>query len=338
MKATATSTRGTKVEPILLTSNQPQARFYKGGQRISEFRGEAASGPNTPEDWVASTTSVRGKTPVGMTRLADGTLLADAIAAAPEQWLGSRHVGKFGPDTMVLVKLLDAGQRLPIHAHPDGAFAREHIAAAHGKAEAWYILSPGTVHLGLTRDVPLAELQVMVAGQEADALLALMHEIPVEAGDCVFVPHGLLHAIGEGILLAEVQEPEDLSILLEWKGFDLDGEKDGHLGLGFELALAAIDTSGLTDGEVEGLIRREVTSGQALPDEADSYFRLDRTDGRRDFPADFAVIIALTDHTRLTVSSGFSLDLAAGSTVLMPYAAGTFRVDGEALIARPPKS
>ena len=57
----------------------------------------------------------------------------------------------------------------------------------------------------------------------------------------VLVPAGRLHAIGEGVLLLELQEPEDLSILLEWGGFALDGERDGHLGLGFDLALSAVD-------------------------------------------------------------------------------------------------
>jgi len=100
---------------------------------------------------------------------------------------------------------------------PMGSFAATHVSALHGKAEAWFILSPGTVYLSLTRDLSDAELQSFVETQNIDALLSLMHEITVEPGDCIFVPHGVLHAIGAGILLAEVQEPEDLSILLEWE-------------------------------------------------------------------------------------------------------------------------
>jgi mannose-6-phosphate isomerase len=82
-----------------------------------------------------------------MTRLDDGRLLSDAITNEPLTWLGEDHVARYGDDVMLLVKLLDAGQRLPVHAHPDGDFAASHVAAAHGKAEAWYILSPGTVYL-----------------------------------------------------------------------------------------------------------------------------------------------------------------------------------------------
>jgi mannose-6-phosphate isomerase len=326
------------MEPILLPSNQPPARFYQGGSRISEFRGEPPSLPNTPEDWVGSTTSVRGNSPVGMTRLPDGQLLADTISADPSAWLGARHVEKYGDDTMLLVKLLDAGQRLPVHAHPDGDFAKRHVSSAHGKAEAWYILSPGAVYLALTRAVSLAELRAVVVKQDSDEMLGLLHELSVEPGDCVFVPPGILHSIGAGILLAEVQEPEDLSIILEWKDFDLDGESDGHLGIGFDLALTAVEIHERSAAEVEALVRRRVTNGSTLPSDAEAYFRLDRIDSRRDFPAGFGIVITLDNTARLTFASGSSRQLPAGSTTLVPYAAGTFRIDGDALLARPPLS
>ncbi|HEY8591033.1 MAG TPA: class I mannose-6-phosphate isomerase [Naasia sp.] len=324
------------MESIILPSNQPTARFYRGGERISRFRGEPSSASNTPEDWVGSTTSVRGQAPTGMTRLADGELLADAVARNPNRWLGERHVERFGVDTMLLVKLLDAGQRLPVHAHPDRSFASRHVLGAHGKAEAWYILTPGLVHLGLVRDVSDDELRMLVATQDSAGLLALMHAVTVAAGDSVFVPHGALHAIGDGILLAEVQEPEDLSILLEWTGFDLDGERDGHLGLGFGVALSAVETRGRSTAEIEGLVRRSVAQGPALPGGAEQFFRLDRVDVRHDFAAGFAIVIALEEAV-LTLASG-ARRLAAGSTVLVPFAAGPFRIEGAALVARPPKS
>lgn len=324
------------MKPILLPANQPPARFYQGGARIAEFRGDSDSQPNTPEDWVGSTTSVRGKAPVGMTRLEDGRLLADAITSDPVPWLGPEHVARYGDDCMLLVKLLDAGQRLPVHAHPDGDFALSHVASLHGKAEAWFILSPGTVYLSLTRDLTAPELHALVETQDISTLLSLMHEISVEAGDCIFVPHGVLHAIGAGILLAEVQEPEDLSILLEWEGFDLDGPNDGHLGIGFELALTAVESTARSGHNVEALIRRDVTEGNALADEARPFFRLDRIDQHRTVPAGFGIVIALDKPVRLTMDSSDILALAPGSTTLIPFAAGPYSLEGPALLARPP--
>src|SRR5215471_7791003 len=96
--------------------------FYRGGGRISRLRG---GGPATcagrPEDWIGSTTARAhrgGSDGEGMTRLADGALLADLIAEDPAGWLGREHVARYGANPALLVKLLDAGQRLPVHVHP----------------------------------------------------------------------------------------------------------------------------------------------------------------------------------------------------------------------------
>ena len=323
--------------PILISANQPEPRFYEGGARISKFRGVTPSAPNTPEDWVASTTSIRGHAPVGMTRLDDGTLLADAVASDPVGWLGEEHVSRYGSDTKLLVKLLDAGQRLPVHAHPDGEFAASHLGTAHGKAEAWYILSPGTVHIGLKEDIEPTRLRALVDAQDTEGLLDLLNAVHVEPGDSVWVPPGTLHAIGAGILLAEVQEPEDLSILLEWKGFDLDGTIEGHLDLGFDLAMQAVTTTATAGAALRSLITRHVMSGPTLAPGSVRYFRLDRISSARTLPAGFAVVIGLSGTTTLATSDG-DIEIGAGATVLIPAGAGeqSYRGDGSVLVARPP--
>lgn len=333
----ASPTRPAPVLPLLLPTNRPPARFYDGGPQIDGFRGLARGADHTPEDWVGSTTAVRGQEPAGLTRLDDGTLLRDAVEADPAGWLGAGHVARWGADAMLLVKLLDAGQRLPVHAHPDDDFAARELASAHGKAEAWYILAPGVVHLGLRADVEPARLRSLVEAQDTAALLALLHTVEVEAGDAVLVPPGTLHAIGRSVLLVEVQQPTDFSILLEWSGFEIDGAAEGHLGLGFERALAAVDSHGLTEEELAGLVRRAPSAGSALPAAADAWFRLDRVAAQAVFEAGFAVVIATAGTTRLHTRGG-DLALPAGTTAVVPAAAGVMTVDtdGAALVARPP--
>ena len=229
---------------VVLSSNRPPHRFYRGGRRITEFRGEPPAAEREPEDWVASVTTVAGEQRLGLSSLPDGRLLAEAVAADPAGWLGEAHDERWGADPLLLVKLLDAGQRLPVHAHPDGDFAHRHLDRAHGKSEAWYILRGGDVHLGLIRQVGVIELFGLLEQRDADRMLGLLHRVTVVPGDVVYVPPGVLHAIGEGVLLVELQEPEDLSILLEWAGFDIDGPRDGHLGLGYPVALQAVERRG----------------------------------------------------------------------------------------------
>ncbi|HEY9523170.1 MAG TPA: mannose-6-phosphate isomerase, partial [Thermopolyspora sp.] len=126
--------------PSLLPMNQV-THFYRGGDRIAAWRRDGrAGGPYRPEEWIGSMTTMTSEPEKGLSRLSDGTLLRDAVLAAPERWLGPAHVAAYGASTEVLVKLLDAGQRLPVHLHPDRAFARRHLGLRHGKTEAWIVL------------------------------------------------------------------------------------------------------------------------------------------------------------------------------------------------------
>jgi mannose-6-phosphate isomerase len=180
---------------LALPANQPET-FYAGAGRIAAFRSGPAL-PDRPEDWVASTTTRFGLAPSGLSALPDRRLLADAVAADPHWWLGPDRT-----DTGVLVKLLDAGQRLPLHAHPDRRFAHEHLASPYGKTEAWVIVEAvpdAYVHLGFARDVAPEELAGWVAGQRTEEMLAATNRVPIRAGDAVLCPAGLPHAIGPGV-------------------------------------------------------------------------------------------------------------------------------------------
>ncbi|MCW2811095.1 MAG: putative mannose-6-phosphate isomerase GmuF [Friedmanniella sp.] len=330
------------MRPVLLPANQPADRFYLGGDRIAAFRGIAPTGPRTPEDWVGSTTSVRGHDDLGQTRLASGRLLRDEIQSDPTAWLGADHVAAFGPDTKMLFKLLDAGQRLPVHAHPDTGFAAAHLGERHGKAEAWYILQPGEVFLGLREDIDPDDLLRLVRGQQVEEMLSLMHRLEVHAHQTVFVPPGLLHAVGNGILLAEIQEPEDLSILLEWRDFALDGSRDGHLGLGIALALQAVETHGRTPSQMSELLVAEPRPGSVLVEAARTMFRLERVEVEpgavTTLEEGFGVLVGLEGRVDLTGTDGSLTPVAAGQTVLLAHASGPLSARGAGVLlwARPP--
>ena len=78
----------------------------------------------------------------------------------------------------------------------------------------------------------------------------------MSAGDAVFVPAGAPHAIGDGMLIVELQEPTDLSILLEWEGFGIDDEQAATLGLGWDVALASVERARATRRPCAGRGRR----------------------------------------------------------------------------------
>jgi mannose-6-phosphate isomerase len=326
------------VKPIRLAANR-FPRFYRGGSAIDELRGTApgAGGDFLPEDWVGSTTTAFGSAADGLSRLEDGSTLRRAVEADPEGFLGPANAEADGDRPALLVKLLHAGERLPVHCHPDRDFARRHLGCPWGKTEAWVVAGtegPGpVVHLGFREPMAAGRLAELVAGQRVEPLLASLNAVPVAAGDTVLVPAGVPHAIGQGVLLVELQEPTDLSVLLEWEGFAVDGRAEGHLGLGFELALGCVDRSGWDPARLARLRggRGPARPGveRLLPSRADPYFRAERLR-----PAPVATlepafsILVVTDGSGRLETGGGALELGRGDTVLVPFAAGPGEVRG----------
>ena len=278
-----------------------------------------------------------------MTILPNGRLFADEVAERPTYWLGPEHVEAYGADTKLLVKLLDAGERLFVHAHPHVEWARRHVEGVkHGKAEAWFILTAGKVHLGLKEDLSQDRLLDLVMQQKSKELLDMMHCLQVQPGDTVYVPAGTLHSVGQGILLVEVQEPEDLNILCEWQGCKVDGFKDGHLGLGFPVALTAVDRKGLSGDEVESLRTKNGSLGAVMPLPGKECFEMERFILKEEMlscRAGFETMAVLSGTLKYTSKVGaVSLDLKQGDTVLVPHGDGDFRLSGqgEVIIVRPP--
>jgi mannose-6-phosphate isomerase len=312
------------VQPIVLGPNMPEM-FYRGGGRIDRLRGTSGH-EDRPEDWIASVTSRFGTHTDGMTRLPDGSLLAEAVAADPEAWLGAEHAARYGSDTGLLVKLLDAGQRLPVHVHPDRRFAAEHLASPHGKTEAWIVLEaePGAaVYLGFNRDVGADELAGWARSQDVTSLLAATNRVPVAAGDSVLCPAGTPHAISAGILVIELQEPADLSIMMEWDTFGL-AEQEATLGLPLDEALACVDRRACPPERLAALRGRPLNSaaGSLLPAEGNPFFVAERVDARAHLSPSYGVLVVTAGQGQLATEDGGSVRVGRGSTVLIPYAAG----------------
>jgi mannose-6-phosphate isomerase len=324
----------TAAAPLILPPNQFH-RFYAGGARIDALRGVPAGEDGRPEDWIGSTTTAFGEESEGLSRVADGRLVRDLVKADPEALLGRAHASRFGADPALLVKLLDAGERLPVHLHPGRDFARARLGSRWGKTEAWLILQAepdATVHVGLREPIDAATLRRWVDDQDATEMLAALHELPVRAGDALLVPAGTLHAIGAGILLLELQEPTDLSVLVEWRRFGVDSGAE-HLKLGWPEALTAADRTA-----ADPRAFRSGTEERLLPPAADPYFRAERLQAPAECEPSFAVLVALAGHGTIRTEHGDELELRAGTTALVPFAAGTTTLTGdlEAIRCLPP--
>lgn len=319
--------------PLELPANRP-SRFYRGGHLIDLFRRTDAGSNNRPEDWIASTTAIHGEATSGLTRV-NGRYLRDEIAASPLAWLGEEHVERLGTDPGLLVKLLAPEQRIPIHVHPGRQFAERNLSSRWGKTEAWIVLEPGPnadVWIGWQQGVLAADLDRMVERQSVDEMLDRMNQVRLEKGDAVLVPAGTAHSISPGMLLLELQEPTDWSILLEWRDLDIADPLEGSLGLGWERASAAVDTSALAPDRLDSLVTRaeQARPDHLLPAAADSFFRAATVTGRGDSqPPRFTVLVIVSGDGTLVCDAGGSLEVTAGTTVVIPAAGGSWRLEGE---------
>ncbi len=333
------------MRPVLLLANQPR-HVYRGGEYIARFRGIDPIDDHRPEDWVGSTTTRFGTSSEGLTVLPDGRALRTAVTEDPIAWLGPAHVQRWGATPALLVKLLDAGQRLPVHCHPTRGFARDHLHSPFGKTEAWVVLGtpqgrPSRVYLGFQQDVPEELVRTWTATQDRSALLSATNHVEVDPGDAVLVPAGLPHAIDPGLFLVELQEPTDFSVLLEWEGFAADGNESGHLRLGWEVALRCVDRRAWCREAVAGLIRHPVRTPavrpgarRVFPEAADPYFRAEHIGSGATMEPSFAVVVVMRGEGRFESASGGVLPLRAGQTLLVPYSGGESTVDGDIEVLR----
>jgi len=187
-----------------------------------------------------------------------------------------------------------------------------------------------------------SEVAALVKAHDSQGLLDSLVFKEVKAGDAVFVPAGVAHAIESGIFVLELQEPTDLSILLEWDGFAVDGDKDGHLNLGFDTALDALRLSPLSQAEDKEIVSRfESTAAKSHPifkSVADPFFRADYLTGdEKKVEAGFGVFLALAGEGQLVFENTDRLDVKAGDAIVIPFCAGSFTLKNCAgILSRPP--
>ncbi len=187
-------------------------------------------------------------------------MFTDLIALDPDYFLGSEHVARFGQQPMVLVKLLDSAVRLHLQVHPTAEFAREHLNANSGKAEAYYILDvredveEAFVYLGFQRPPSRAELKRCIEEQDLAAMEGFFDKIEVKPGDVLFIPGGVPHAIGGGIFMVEIMEPSDLVVRFEFEraGYTLP-ESARFMNRGLDFCLDIFDF----EARPESVVRSE---------------------------------------------------------------------------------
>ena len=254
-----------------------------------------------------------------------GLTLAEASAQDPAGLLGRVPVARTGARFPLLIKLLDCAQWLSVQVHPNDEQAiRLEGAGQFGKTEAWHFLNtkPGAEILaGLRPGVPPEELAQAIHGGKT--LLDTSQHLKVYTGDTVYIPAGMLHALGPGVLLYEVQQTSNIT----YRVYDWD--RPASAGRPLHIAQSLAVTNPALTGQI--IAPPALEDGERYPLIRCPYFTLELIGASRqpielDPAGESFHILTVTEGQAQLEGVGWQIDLEPLQTALVPAGAGAYRL------------
>jgi len=207
-----------------------------GGTKLKTYLNKLSDKENIGESWEIS--DVKNNISVVINGKLKGTNLKDLVKKYKADLVGKKNYKKFGTNFPLLIKFIDAKQALSIQLHPNDALAKKRHNS-FGKTEMWYVMQAdanANLILGFKED---CNEQTYLKYLNKHKIVDLLNFERVKTGDVFFIPTGRIHAIGAGVLLAEIQQTSDITYrIYDWDRVDAQGKgRELHT----QLALAAID-------------------------------------------------------------------------------------------------
>ena len=221
-----------------------------------------------------------------------------------EEVFGKLHRDNPSPRFPLLLKLLDARERLSVQVHPPASLAAE--LGGEAKTECWYILhaSEGSsIYAGLRKGVTREQF---VRALENGTVEETLHRVPCRTGESIFIPSGRIHAIGEGVMIVEIQQNSDTTFrVFDWNRAGINGKpRDLHI----RESLASMDFGDFEPGMTP-------STRNLIAD--CPHFHVEKIDMQTPFPAkdegDFCLITCLTGEVECS-----GVHLKPGGFLLVP--------------------
>lgn len=314
-----------RFEPLLKS-------YLWGGRRLAQFGKRLGDDPHYAESWEICDHD-QDQSVVLAGELA-GKTLGELVRDRGRELLGRHHPQTRFP---LLFKFLDAQQRLSVQVHPNDNQAARLRPPDFGKTEAWVVLGaePGApLYVGFK---PGFDRRAVERELHRGTLELCLHRFEPKAGDCVFLPAGVVHAIGGGLLIAEIQQSSDVTYrLFDWNRVGPDGQPRT---LHVEQALACIN---FDYGPGRPLQPRRADSGNVSAKDVERLVECDKfiLDRRRlTGPVslggdDRCHILAVIEGAAVVAGDPLKAPLMRGGTCLLPAGCGATRITpvGEAII------
>ncbi|MFW5890004.1 MAG: type I phosphomannose isomerase catalytic subunit [Marinilabiliaceae bacterium] len=307
-----------KFKPVL------KQRLWGGTKLKSELGKPIGDASDIGESWELS--GVPGDVSVVSNGFLAGNTLNELLEVYMSELVGDKVFEKFGDEFPLLIKFIDANDVLSIQVHPDDELARKRHNS-FGKTEMWYVMQadPGARLIsGFKRDTSQQEYLKSLEAGELENLLASHEVVP---GDVFFIPAGRVHAIGKGILLAEIQQTSDVT----YRIYDFDRrDADGNTReLHTAEALDAIDFSGGKDYKTHYEPKpNDVTPVVECPYFETSLIDLRGHELQKDFYNldSFMVLMCVEGTAEIIFHENQSELITTGETVLVPADLRTIKI------------
>jgi mannose-6-phosphate isomerase len=293
---------------------EPIFRSYIwGGDRLASQLGKKPPGSGI---WAESWEIVdhrEGESIVAEGPFADWTL-RQLIESFPNEVIGRDAPKERFP---LLLKYLDCQRVLSVQVHPDDSYGAQMAQPDRGKTEAWYVIEAepdAKLYAGLKPGIDKQALAKAVANGDTEDCLHVLYPKP---GDCVFIPAGTIHALGAGLLVAEIQQASDCTFrLYDWNRVDKDGQlRDLHI----EQAMDVID---FDRGPVDFVARAGASNECPRTLVQCDKFHLDEfhRPGTFELTKQQMAIVTVPRGTALVITSEDEYTLATGQTIFIPHA------------------
>ena len=285
-----------------------------GGNRLRTVLSKENSFEGVGESWEIST--VEGSVSVVANGIFKDTLLTDLIANYSSDLLGHKVVRDFGLQFPILIKFLDAAANLSIQVHPNDRLAKERHNSL-GKNEMWYVMDAtpeASLIVGFTPEMTPEKYQECIANGTIEAF---MEKHPVRSGDSFFIEAGTVHAIGAGILLAEIQQTSDITYRVY--DFNRKDAQGNFRELHTELAVDAINFKANSQEKCVYTLKSNATNQIiATPYFTTNYLPVQGEYHTNKFSQDSFKVYICVQGSGIIQNSHGEVDFLYGETVLIP--------------------
>lgn len=297
-----------------------------GGDKLGKIYGKPIPSDRTGESWEAA------EHKNGCSLIDGGKYDGMKITEALSDMNGMGTLNEGAEKFPLLIKFIDANDKLSVQVHPDDAYAAELEQGELGKTEMWYILDAAedaNLIFGFNKDVTKEEFATAI---KEGTLSEVLNFVDVKKGDVFFIPAGRVHAICEGLLIAEIQQNSDTTYrLFDWNRVDKDGNprqlhiekgvkvSDTTSSLGLERTVALKYSDGDAERSMLAMCRYFAAEHIAVKGSAEIF--CDETS--------FNIITVLDGEGKIN-----GLAAKAGDGFIVPAGFGTFSVTGDITVIR----